>query len=292
MNTYKFFLLFFFLFFSLVGCEKKDYNFGPLTPPDLPQLSVLLAGQSTASPNGDGSGIVTVTATSPNAINYKIDFGDGSDPVISTVNSQTHSYGHIGVKDYIITVTASGKGGLSSTTSQKITLRRDFVANPELVRMLTNNSSKTWVVDSLAPAHFGVGPTSSLSSDWWSAPPLDKSGLGVYDDEYTFNNEGNSFTHTTNNSLHGKKEYLIDFDPSLTGSGDYTLIGSTAATYNSVFSYDGTADTEFIVFSGKGHLGLYVGSHRYQVLSRTDTHMTLRTVGKDGNAWYVKIKAK
>ncbi|MCU7694165.1 PKD domain-containing protein [Haoranjiania flava] len=290
MNYIKLILLLMTIFIS--SCEKKDHTFGPLTAPDLPQLDIQVAGKSTVNPNGDGSGKVSVHVMSANAINYRIDFGDGSEPLTNTVNSQTHLYTHVGTQDFIITVTASGRGGISSTSSQKITIRRDFVANPELVEMLTNNSSKIWVVDSLAPAHFGVGPSTSLSPDWWSAPPLDKSGLGVYDDEYVFKKEGNSFTHITNNSLYGKQEYLKDFDAGLTGTGDYTLTGTKAAAYTETFSYDGSADTEYIIFSAKGHLGIYLGTHRYQILSRSGTQMSLRTIGKDGNAWYVKIKAK
>lgn len=292
MKYLKFVFGFLFLLFITVSCKKQEFSFGALTPPDLPEVNVQIAGASTTNPSGDGSGKITVNIASANAINYKIDFGDGSDALTSTVNTQTHAYSHIGIKDYTITVTASGKGGLSSTASQKITLRRDFVANPELIRMLTNNASKVWVIDSLAPGHFGVGPESSLSPDWWSAPPLDKSGLGIYDDEYTFNNAGNAFTHITHNSLYGKQEYLKDFDPGLTGSGDYTLTGTSAATYTESFSYDGSAETEYINFTSKGHLGIYMGSHRYQIIMRSETNITLRTIGKDGNAWYVKIKAK
>ena len=39
-------------------------------------------------------------------------------------------------------------------------------------------------------------------------------------------------------------------------------------------------------------MGLYVGAHVFKILSRTATNMTLRCIGKDGNAWYIKIKAK
>jgi hypothetical protein len=158
--------------------------------------------------------------------------------------------------------------------------------------MLTNDGSKTWTVDSAANGNIGVGPIAGFTSDWYNANPNEKAGLGMYDDEFTFTKSTNTFTHKTNNSLFGKKEYLKDFDATLTGSGDFTLTGSNAATYSETISYDGTNTTEFILFGAKGHMGLYVGAHRYQVLSRTATNMYLRCVGSDGNAWYVKIKAK
>lgn len=292
MNKIKFALNFFFaLPFLIVGCEKDNATFGDLTAPDKPDVKIEVLGQSTAMPNGDGSGKIVITATSNNAINYKFDFGDGLADSTKSFNSIAYSYKHTGVEDFIVTVTAYGRGGISSSSSKKITVQRDFVPNAELVAQLTGGSSKTWVIDSMSAGHFGVGPSDGLEPSWWSAPPRDKTGLGIYDDEYTFT-VSKSFTHTTHNSLYGKQEYLTDFDPSLTGTGDYTLLGTTAATYTEPFSYDGDGDIEYIVFSQKGHMGIYMGGHRFRILSRSETSMLLRTIGKDGNAWYVKIKAK
>ncbi len=276
----------------MIGCKKDDATFGELAAPGKPELNIQIVGQSTQMPYGDGSGNIIITANSENAINYRFDYGDGLPDSTKSANSSKYGYKHTGIQDFIVTVTTFGRGGISSSSSQKITVRRDFVANAELVTQLTGNSSKTWVIDSMAAAHFGVGPADGSEPIWWAAPPKDKAGLGIYDDEYTFTST-KTFTHTTHNSIYGKKEYMTIFDPALSGSGDFTLEGNTAANYTESFSYDGDGGTvEYIVFSRKGHMGIYVGGHKFQVLSRSASNMSLKTVGQDGNAWFVKIKAK
>jgi hypothetical protein len=152
------------------------------------------------------------------------------------------------------------------------------------------------MIDSVELGHVGVGAISLFIPNFYPGPPEDKKGVGLYDDEFTFTKGTGSFTHKTNNSLFGKQENLKDFDATLAGTGDYTLLGSKAATYTEPFSYDGTGSgasaTEFILFGAKGHMGIYTGGHKYQVLTKSATQMSLRYIGTDGNAWYVKIKAK
>lgn len=280
------------LLLTVSSCTKEDKTFGDLTPPSAPVIDVQIVGKTATAPYGDSSGKVIITITSTNAINYKVSFGDGKADSMSTKNQFIYNYTHNDLKAYNVTVTVTGKGGIaSSATSASFSVFRKFVPDPLLVTMLTNDGSKTWKVDSVAAGNIGVGPINTFTSDWYNAAPNEKAGLGMYDDEFTFTKSTSTFTHKTNNSLFGKKEYLKDFDATLTGSGDFTLTGSTAATYSETFSYDGTSTTEYIVFGTKGHMGLYVGAHKYQILSRTATQMYLRCVGADGNAWYVKIKA-
>lgn len=276
----------------LAGCKKEDKTFGELLSPSKPAIDVKIAGKTPASPEGDGSGKVTVTINSTNAINYKVDFGDGSTPATGTVTTFEHVYSHIGSKTITLNVIASGKAGISSTASITFTIKKDYIPSADLVTMLTNNSSKTWMVDSAQAGNIGVGPATSRTPEWYAAAPNEKAGVGLYDDEYTFSTAGNVFTHKTNGSIFGKKEFLTDFDSGLSGAGDFTLTGSAAANYTEQFSYDGVGPAEYIIFSMKGHMGLYIGSHKYEVLTKSATQMWLRCIGQDGNAWYVKIKAK
>ncbi|GEP93427.1 hypothetical protein SAMN05660909_05312 [Chitinophaga terrae (ex Kim and Jung 2007)] len=278
-----------FMLVAMASCEK-EYHFGDLTTPAKPVLNITVVGKDATHPNGNGSGNINVNIQSQNGINYKVDFGDGEAPQTSTTSEFSYQYKHTGIKTVTVSVTVYGKGGVSSTNSETITVYREFEPNPELVTMLTNNGAKKWRVDKDASAHLGVGDAASMVPGWWGAGPNEKAGLGIYDDVYTFTAQGNVFEHTTNNDLFGKKEYLKDFDPSLTGTGDFTLTGPTAASYTTTFSYDGSATEEFIIFSGKGHLGMYLGAHKFQILERSATHMTLRCV-QDPGAWYVKIIA-
>ncbi len=274
----------------LGSCRKTDQKFGDISTPAKPALSITIVGKEATHPDGDGSGKITLVVNSGNAFNYRVDFGDGTSPQMSTSNTFAHGYPHIGTKQFTITVIASGKAGVSSTTSETITIYRAFTPNPELVTMLTGNGTKKWRVDKDAPGHLGVSAGDVFFPAWWAAGPNEKNGLGIYDDVYTFNSTNNQFTHTTNNDIFGKKEYLVDFDPTLTGSDDYTLKGPAAASYTETFGYDGDANTEYITFSKKGHLGMYLGVHKYQVLERSDTRMSLRCLQAPG-AWYVKIIA-
>ncbi|PSL50327.1 hypothetical protein CLV51_1011672 [Chitinophaga niastensis] len=274
----------------LSSCKKDDYSFGDVITPSKPALNISVVGKDATHPYGDGSGSILLSVTADHAFNYKVDFGDGQPAKIATSNEFAYQYKHTGNKQFTITVTAAGKAGVSSVNTADLTVYRAFTPDPGLVTMLTNNSSKKWRVDKDAPGHLGVSDAAVFTPAWWAAAPNEKAGLGIYDDVYTFTAAGNVFSHKTNNDLFGKKEYLVDFDPTLTGTGDYTLTGPKAADYTETFGYDGSATEEFITFSNKGHLGMYLGVHKYQVLERTDTHMSLRCLQAPG-AWYVKLIA-
>ena len=280
MKIKSVFVMFLALLLTISSCKKEDKTFGDLTAPAKPVIDVQVAGKTATAPDGDGSGKVIVTVTSANAINYSIDFGDGNTPVVSTVNTQEHVYSHIGTKTINITAIASGKAGLSSTGTAAASVKTDYIPSADLVTMLTNDASKTWKVDSASAGNIGVGPITSTTPEWYAAAPNEKVGVGLYDDEFTFTKAGNVFAHKTNNTIFGKKEYLTDFDPALTGTGDYTLTGTAAANYTEPFSYDGVGGTEYIIFTMKGHMGIYVGTHKYEVLTKSATQMSLRCVGE------------
>ena len=180
-----------------------------------------------------------------------------------------------------------------TTTTPKDTVK-PIVDKPtpssEFVKMLTNDTNKTWAVDFEIPGHFGVGSLDRDTPELWSAGVNDKANVGIYDDRYNFTKAG-VFTHKTNNTIFGKGKYLTDFDPALSVDGDYTLTGNSAADYSESVTYEVQDSKEYINFSTKGHMGLYLGSHKYEVLNRTNDKMYLRYIGKDNLAWYVKIKA-
>lgn len=293
MNQFKIiFPLLAMVLLSFLGCKKDDKTFGPLDTPSKPAIDISLLGKDNTHPNGDGSGNIILKVTSDKAISYKVDFGDSKPVKINTSNVFNYNYSlPTGNNVLTITVSALGKGGSISTNSQQIIIFRAFDPKPELVSMLTGTGTKKWRVDKDEPGNLGVGPAEAMTGEWWSAAPNEKAGLGIYDDIYTFTQSTLTFTHTTNNDLFGKKEYLKDFDPTLTGDGDYTLTGPTAASYTEAFGYDGGAGgVEYITFANKGHLGMYLGVHKYQIISRTNTKMFLKCL-QDPGAWFVKIVA-
>ncbi len=81
------------IFFILSGCSKDS----------IPEPSVSFTMDKTDAELGE---TVTFTNISQDATSYVWDFGDGS---ISTEENPTHIYSSTGA--YIITLTASGKGG-------------------------------------------------------------------------------------------------------------------------------------------------------------------------------------
>lgn len=293
MNQFKIFVPFIALIFlSFSSCKKDDKTFGQLDTPSKPTVEVTLVGKDNDHPNGDGSGNIILKVTSDKAISYKVDFGDGKPVKINTSNVFNYAYAlPTGNNTLTLTVSALGKAGSMSTATQQMIIYRAFDPKPELVSMLTGTGTKKWRVDKDEAGNLGVGPADAMTGEWWSAAPNEKAGLGIYDDIYSFTQSTLTFTHTTNNDLFGKKEYLVDFDPSLTGDGDYTLTGPAAASYTEKFGYDGGPNgEEYITFSHKGHLGMYLGVHKYQVISRTNDKMYLKCL-QDPGAWFVKIIA-
>ena len=51
--------------------------------------------------------------------------------------------------------------------------------------------SNTWMWNSEADGHFGCGEVGSDGKNWWSCPANGKDGMGLYDDNLTFDAEGN-----------------------------------------------------------------------------------------------------
>ena len=103
----------------LAGCKKEKYTFGGLKAPSDLTLSAVIEGVDATNPNGNGSGNVLITASSKNALSYKIDFGDGNSRVVPG-GTLTYKYTNPGTSDYTITVNAIGTGGATSTVSKRV----------------------------------------------------------------------------------------------------------------------------------------------------------------------------
>src|SRR5665647_2377402 len=158
-RIFKYLLGVFVVFIALYSCDNKNYSLGDLTAPTNIVIKADIAGATTASPNGDGSGDVVITVTADNALSYKVDYDANTplDLVYLPTGSITKKYTTLGLNIYRITAVVYGKGGTSSTTTKDITVRSDFTVNPAIASNLTGGTSKTWVVDKSVAGHFGVG---------------------------------------------------------------------------------------------------------------------------------------
>jgi hypothetical protein len=295
----------------IAGCQEETYEFGDLVAPSNLVINADIVGLSDENPNGDGSGEVTVTVNAQNAITYHIGFnklagfGNVSYSVLPS-GTIAKKFTDPGVNTYRISVIAFGKGGISSNLTKDITVRFDYVADPEIVTALTNDDSKTWVVDKSVPGHIGVGPwaSNSVSPEWWAAGIDEKVGSAdcFYTSEFIFTKVIASDTYTLKvvspDGAFTKTGDLAGGLPGIPASGDegcYPYSGGTSA-FNFVPSSSGTAadvsTKAAIQIDGfDTFIGYGATQQEYEILEINADYMYLRVQGTEpGNAWYVKLK--
>lgn len=285
---------------SFSSCKKTDYSFGDLKVPANLAVTAVLEGKDVANPNGNGTGKVLITVASSNALNYKIDFGDGVTQMVPS-GVITYRYGNPGTNDYVITINAIGTGGATSTISTQVKVFVNFVIPPAILQNLTDGSSKIWVTDKDAYGHFGVDDPNRFSSDpgvWWYAAGANSREACAYDDEITFSkdpidrvsmnvdNKGLSFSIGASTAFYGVSG----------GDGCYNInTGGTKllAFSSSTSGYTASNSTKIkFTVPGNGIVNFGTGGTVYEILSITATQMKLRTIGIDGNQWFGILKKK
>lgn len=282
---------------TLASCQKTEYAFGDLASPADLTLTATVAGVDAANPGGNGSGAVVITTTASKVITYKIDFGDGKTLMVpsGTIN---YKYTTPGVNDYTITVSAVGAGGTMSNISKKVKVFVAFEIPAAILQNLTGGTSKKWVCDKDADAHFGVGPNDGFAPIWYAAGPNSRASDGFYDDEITFakdannqitmdvDNKGNTFVLGAAVGYYGFSGAEGQYPIATKGVKKLSFMNATSAST--------AANSTRIEFSvpGNGIVCIGMGSTNYEILSLTATTMNLRTIGKDGLAWYQKLKVK
>lgn len=285
-----------FLLFMLVlsGCEKVvDKEFGDIIAPSNIQITAEIVGQEDVGPYGDGSGTVVFSATAQDAITYKFVY-DGVE-TMAPAGKKTYNFGKTGIFKYTVTVVAIGTAGVTSSASIEVEVLALYAPPADLLTMLTANSTRTWRIKAESAGHLGVGPTDADTPVWWGAAPYDKDGLGAYDDRFIFNVDG-SFTHITNGDMYGKAAPMttdLDGDQGMTANSDGEFVNYPYDDYTEGWSLSAPGGVETLTFSNIGNHGFYVGGdHSYVILSRSDSEMSLRTVGADGLGWFVILVAE
>jgi hypothetical protein len=278
------------------SCKKEKYSFGELKAPSDLALTTAVVGVDATNPNGNGTGNVTIQATSKNALSYNIDFGDGVTKVVPT-GALTYKFTNPGTSTYTITVNAVGTGGAISTISKKVTVFVAFEIPPAIVSAFTGGTSKVWITDKAAVGHFGVGPADQFAAIWYEAPPNTREAC-AYDDEITFSlNANNTISMTVNNKgTSFSTAAATGFYGVSGGDGCYPI--NTGGTKQLVFmnatSTSTAANSSRIQFTvpGNGIINFGTGGTSYEIIKYTATTMTLRNIGADGNAWYQKLTVK
>lgn len=295
------------------GCQDDDASIGEIIAPSNISISAEVIGADSTNPDGDGSGMVTLTASASNAISYKFDFGDGLSEIAPS-GQVTHRFTKVGVNTYTVVVNAIGTGGVSSSTSAEVTVRSDF-DDPELKELLSGGASRTWYLAASEIGHLGVGPGNSTVDaegfwypKWYSAQPFEKCEIEISDclcdDELTFtldangqltyelNNNGYTFFNAGHQSVIGEdagEDACFAYD---TSGISIVSLSPSSTDWTTVPDPDFTARGTAMSFSNGGFMGYYVGSSVYDVISVSETELYVRTIdGNDpGLAWYHRFQ--
>jgi hypothetical protein len=301
-------LVVFTLLLLIGSCKKKDYSIGNLTAPSEVAINTKIIGQDATHPAGDGSGDVEITLTGKNVLSYKIDYNasDGMTLDFLPSGKVTKKYTSIGVNNFRITVVAYGVGATATTVTKDIQVRFDYAPDPTIVTNLTGTGSKTWNISKDIAGHFGVGPwsTTSVTPEWWSAPPNDKASCCncFYTATFTFTKVSSgsyTLTVTSPDGAFTKTGALAGGLPGIPASGAegcYSYSGGTSS-FSFVPSSSGIAASApstkvAIVLGGNNtYIGYGAVQKEYEILSITESSLYLRVQGTEtGNAWYLKLK--
>lgn len=280
----------------LAACKKTEYKFGDLKAPSNLALTTTIAGVDASNPNGNGTGLVAITATAANALTYNIDFGDGKTQVVPT-GTINYKYTNPGTYEYTITVNAVGTGGILSSITKKVKVFVAFEIPADMLQALTNGSSKVWITDKDAVGHFGVGPNDQFAPIWYAATPNSREAC-AYDDEITFskdannnvfmsvNNKGDNFSIGAASSFYGFSGGDACYPVNTGGNKKLAFMDATSAST--------PANSTRIQFTvpGNGIINFGTGGTTYEILAVSATGISLRNIGADGNAWYQKLKNK
>nr|WP_315220872.1 family 16 glycosylhydrolase [uncultured Flavobacterium sp.] len=290
----------------MTGCQKDDYAFGDLSAPNNLKITAEIVGSTTAAPNGDGSGMVKLTATADNAISYKFVFSDGTSEN-SPSGIFTKRFTKTGVNTYTVTAIVTGKGGIASNTTIDVTVLSNF-SDDEAVQFLTGGSSKKWYWSASEPGHLGVGQndgdaTKNYYANYYQAAAWEKAAAPasscLYENVLTFSLDGEQLKYQLDNG--GSTFFNASFASIAGGSSpdDACLAYNTGglktvslspsesvvmANPNNATQTRGTT----MNFSDGGFMGYYIGQSSYEILSITANRMVVRAVmgGNPALAWY------
>jgi hypothetical protein len=310
----KYILGLFIVALTFISCNEEEYSLGELSAPANVVINTEVVGVDATHPNGDGSGSVKISVTGDNALSYKIDYDANTplDLVYLPTGMTTKKYTSVGVNTYRITVVAYGKGGSSTNVTKDVTVRSDFTVAPEIVTALTNNASKTWVVDKSVAGHIGVGPwnVASIRPEWWAGGVNEKAASAncFYTATFTFAKVAASGTYSlqvaTPDGAFTKTGSLTTL-PGIPGSGDegcynygggtsaFSFIPASSGAPLVITNADNSTSTQTsILLSGVDtFIGYGAVQKEYEILVITPTYLYVRVQGTEtGNAWYLKLK--
>ncbi|MCK9159794.1 MAG: hypothetical protein M0P00_04785 [Bacteroidaceae bacterium] len=216
--------------FAMIACSPSEENYDGLgSTPSVDDIDATVAVDQSTN-------IVTFTLNNENANPVWIYNGS----ILSTVNGFTKKFTKAG--DYTVEVKMYNRNGMTEGSASKTFTIDQTRVDATLLAELCGTTSKTWIWDSTVNGHFGCGPSgSSTGTDWWSCSADGKAGVGLYDDEVTFNvdrtyifNPGNGGTVFVNTGV--TISTLASYN---TNDGNDYQVPATTQTSTYEFDYDG-----------------------------------------------------
>lgn len=293
------------LAFLSISCQDDEGVFGDVIAPTNVAVSAEVIGVDASNPNGDGTGVVNFIATSNGAITYQYNFGDNTDVMVSSSGIVSHRFSLTGTNTYSVTVTAAGKGGISSTVSINLDVFSSF-EDQEAKDFLSGGAgtSKTWYWAADKPGNIGLGPNDYMPggehtySQWFTSNAWHADKLCMYDAEFVFTQsaEGDltfeqlkEIAYTPGDfagtiSVDGEACHGTDVAPSLIGVKNVALSPSS-----SIATVDGEYRGTTMDFSDGGFMCWYVANSKAEIIEVTENTLKIR-VEEGPRAWYCNFQ--
>jgi beta-glucanase (GH16 family) len=290
-----------FVILLMVNCQEDNFTFGSIDTPANLELKYDIVGKTDSDPNGDGSGKIKFTSKADKAISYKYIFSDGT-----TENAPSgyfeKRFTKPGLSTYTVTVLATGKAGVTTSTTVEVTVFSSF-KDDEAIQFLTAGNSKKWYWAQNEIGHLGVGPNVSFSDpdfgtknyfpDFYGAVVNEKASTCLYNSVMTFSLVGEQLKFNLDNkgqtyyngAIKGGDDNCYDLDT--TGDKVVTLSPSESFVTLNPDSATQTRGT-MLNFTEGGFMGYFFGANAYEILSITENRMVVRGVMPSNPflAWY------
>lgn len=172
-----------------------------------------------------------------------------------------------------------------------------FTPDSNIIKLLTNNSSRTWKIDTTSANWFGVGPTTSFFPDWYQAQPRDAKAVAfpcIINGRTTFNYNAATKAVTLNFVPNGGV-FVLDVANTFYSSGStadncatLTVPSNNTVAFSAANSGSTAANSTLTQFTvgAKGLVNLGIGSNVYEIISISNQKLVLRSIVPDGKAWY------
>ena len=300
MKNVKYLILFIFSLTLITSCQEDDLTVGDLVTPGNIDISITYLDDTDddgvyeeQSAPGLGSGLVRFSATADNATSFHFVIQGATK--LQANGMVEHNFTVLGDNTYAVTVIAYGTGGLSASRTIEVDVLALYEPPEDLLQMLYGSGERRWKIAADVDRHFGLGPPGGSNPfEWYGAAAQEKANTGMYDDRYTFREDGTMEHDTGEDGWVFGREVLIE---ELNGPGGEPdgadIIQYPYDDYTVNWSITAPGGVETINLTDLGFFGYYVGgNHQYIIHSRSDNEMILKTLDGNGSGeftWWFRL---